>query len=56
VSNERELIKVAGALESEKVQFKMFHEPWWEMGYSALATEPLVNPVKRLKRLKLWST
>jgi hypothetical protein len=50
------LLDAAASLECQGILFTMFEEPDWDIGFSALATEPL--PWKRASRalphLSLW--
>ena len=41
VKNEAELIKVSELLENQGIKFKMFYEPDYNYGYTALCTEPV---------------
>lgn len=43
VKNANELVEINGFLNSKGVNFAIFHEPDFDMGYTALATEPLVG-------------
>lgn len=47
-------MKLASKLRDNSISFELFHEPWWNMGYSALSTEPMYEKPSILKRLKLW--
>ena len=54
--NKDELYRIAQRLESNGIQFKMFHEPDFDMGESAIATEAICCPDKRraLKKYQLY--
>ena len=54
--NRNELFKIANHLESNEIQFKMFFEPDFDMGESAIATEAICCPKKRnaLKKYQLY--
>jgi hypothetical protein len=41
VKNEAGLIKVSELLEQQGIKFKMFYEPDYNYGYTALCTEPV---------------
>jgi hypothetical protein len=41
VKNEAGLIKVSELLEQQEIKFKMFYEPDYNYGYTALCTEPV---------------
>lgn len=54
--NKDELYKIAARLETNRIQFKMFHEPDFGMGDSAIATQPLTTPEQRkvMKKFQLY--
>jgi len=41
VKNEDSLIRTSEILEHEEIKFKMFYEPDFDYGYTALCTEPV---------------
>jgi hypothetical protein len=41
VKNEEALIKVSELLDNQAIKFKMFYEPDYNYGYTALCTEPV---------------
>lgn len=54
--NQDELFRIAQRLEVNDIKFKMFHEPDFNMGESAIATEAICCPDKRraLKKYQLY--
>jgi hypothetical protein len=42
VKNEEGLVKVADLLEQDGIKFKMFYEPDYNYGYTALCTKPVL--------------
>jgi len=53
--NEEHLLKIADKLSTRGIEHEMFHEPWWDMGYSALATSPIYGKDRKLlNKLPLW--
>lgn len=48
------LLKTAEFLESFGIKYKMFHEPDFDTGYTAIATEPLAGMQHLFKKYKLF--
>ena len=56
VENEKELLKVSEKLTGQGVKFKLFHEPDFPQGHTALCTEPVSQDQRKyFKRYRLWS-
>ena len=51
-----ELHMIAARLEENQIQFKMFHEPDFGMGDSAIATQPITSAEQRrvMRKYKLY--
>lgn len=47
VPNQDKLLEAKMHLEDKGIESYVFHEPCWEMGYSALATMPINSPQVR---------
>lgn len=55
MKNESELKRFASFLEYNHIRFEMFFEPDDEMGFTALATEPIYNEQRsHFAKLELW--
>jgi len=55
VKDQDELIKCKTYLDMNSVDSYMFYEPDYNMGFTALCTEPVYNEQRKLfKRFKLW--
>jgi len=55
VKNEEHLVKVNDYLESRNIKTYMFFEPDYDMGYTAIATEPMDEEDRvAFKRFKMW--
>jgi len=55
VDDERELSNVTEYLERHEVSYEKFYEPDYDMGYTAICTEPMYDKQRRLfKKFKLW--
>lgn len=57
VKNEDHLIQTNEYLKDRGIKTYMFFEPDYDMGYTAIATEPISNEKDRaiFKRFKMWS-
>ena len=49
--NEEHLEEIAMYLQEEKVEYRMFHEGWGNIGHTALATKPIQKVKKGLLRI-----
>lgn len=55
VPGREDLLAVGEVLGREEIRYSLFFEPDNEMGFTALATEPLNNVDRKVfKRMKLW--
>jgi hypothetical protein len=55
VKDEQELENIKKSLELHGIQSKMFYEPDDNMGYSAIATEPLTEDKRKFfRKYELW--
>lgn len=55
IKNEQELFKTKDMLINNGIDYSMFYEPDFDMGYTAIATEPIHEADKRIfKRYRLW--
>lgn len=55
VETQEKLLKIADNLEKSGVKSVLFFEPDDNMGYSALATEPISEEKRRIfRRFRLW--
>lgn len=54
VKDEQELFAVAKHLEAHKIKFKMFYEPDDDTGYTAIATEPVVDMKHVVQKFKFF--
>lgn len=53
-SDERELMKIAKHLDANGIRYRMFYEPDYDTGYTAIATEPLAGEQRKpLRRYSL---
>ena len=55
VANSDELMKASEQLLFKDINYTMFYEPDYDIGYSALATEPSTTKIK-LKNIKMYNT
>jgi hypothetical protein len=55
VKDEVELEKIADYLDRNDVSHERFFEPNYDMGHTAICTEPIYNEQRKLfKKFKLW--
>lgn len=55
VEDEEELLSLADKLHYSNIEFSLFKEPDYKMGFSALATSPgIISDRKMFKKLPLW--
>lgn len=55
VKDESDLKKKADYLDQHGIKYHMFFEPDYDMGYSAICTEPIYGEKRKLfKKFKLW--
>jgi hypothetical protein len=55
IANEEKLLMIKDELDERGIQSYMFFEPDYNMGYTAICTEPIYNDDRKyFKKFQLW--